>query len=164
MKKEISRPGLIKRLAVIIYDALLLAGVLFFSLAIIFGIPLYIFKSAVNQDTLDAFPALKLLMSGLLILVALLIAFIFYGWFWVKGGQTLGMKAWHLYLVNDEGKYITWKVAAIRFITALVSWACAGVGFAWILLNRKKLAWHDMASNTQIVRYRIVKTKEDKTQ
>ncbi len=161
MKKEISRTGLIKRLAVIIYDALLLAGVLFFSLVLIFGIPLYIFKSSVNQETLDAYPSLKLFLSGLLIVVALVIACIFYSWFWVKGGQTLGMKAWHLYLVNDEGKYITWKFAAIRFFVAIASWACLGLGFAWILVNRKNLAWHDIASKTQIIRYKMVQTKKD---
>ncbi len=154
MKKNISRTGFIKRIAVIVYDALLLAGVLFFCLVLIFGVPLYIFKSTVHLDTLDAFPTLKLLVSALVIIVSLLIAFIFYGWFWVNGGQTLGMKAWNLYLVNEEGKYITWKVAAIRFMTAIASWACIGMGFAYILVSRKNLAWHDMASRTQIIRYK----------
>jgi len=37
MNKKITRPGFIKRLAVVIYDALLLAGVLFFCLVITFG-------------------------------------------------------------------------------------------------------------------------------
>ena len=154
MKKNISRTGLIKRIAVIVYDALLLAGVLFFCLVFIFGVPLYIFKSTVDLETLDAYPSLKLVISCLLIIVSLVIAFIFYGWFWVNGGQTLGMKAWNLYLVNEEGKYITWKVAAIRFVTAIISWACIGVGFAYILVNRKKLAWHDITSKTQVIRYK----------
>lgn len=160
MKKEISRPGLIKRLAVIVYDGLLLAGVLFFSLTILFGIPLYIFKSVTQQDTLDAYPGLKLFMSALLILVGLVIAFIFYGSFWTKGGQTLGMRAWHLYLVNEEGKYLSWKAAAIRFMASLVSWACVGMGFAWILISRKNLAWHDIATKTQIVKYKPVAEKK----
>ena len=149
MKKEISRPGLIKRLAVIIYDGMLLAGLLFAAFALIFAIFL-IFPEAVNSN-----PAIKLFKFSLLIVVA----FFFYGWFWVNGGQTLGMKAWHLYLVNDDGKYITWKTAAIRFQMAIISWAFIGLGFAWILVSKKKLAWHDIATKTQIVRYKVVTKK-----
>ena len=152
MKKEISRPGLIKRLAVIIYDGLLLAGLLFASFALIFAVFL-IFPEGFNNH-----PAVKYFKFSLLIGVA----FIYYGWFWVKGGQTLGMKAWHLYLVDEDGKYITWKTAAIRFATAIISWACLGLGFAWVLLSRKNLAWHDIASKTQIVRYKVHAEKKKK--
>ena len=159
MNKKITRPGLIKRLAVIIYDGLLLAGVLFFCLAITFGISLYLFK-LINGSGIQEYPKFKAAVSALVILVALILANFFYGWFWTKGGQTLGMRAWHLYLVDEEGKFINWKTARIRFLFAIASWACFGMGFAWILVNRKNLAWHDLASKTQIVKYKPVKTKE----
>jgi len=66
------------------------------------------------------------------------------------------MRAWHLYLVDEGGKFINWKTARIRFLVAIISWACLGMGFAWILVNRKNLAWHDIASKTQIVKYNPV--------
>ena len=157
MKKEVSRPGFIVRLLVVIYDALLLAGVVFFSLVLIFGIALYIFK-----DTINTYPALKPVISGLVVLVAFLISSYYYSWFWTKGGQTLGMKAWHLYLVDENGHYINRKQGFLRCLTATLSWACFGMGFAWILVNRKNLAWHDMLTKTQIVKYKTIVKKETK--
>lgn len=156
MKKNISRPGLIKRLAVIIYDALLLAGVLFFCLVITFGIGLYLFK-VFTGSSIDAYPVIKIIVSCLVFIMATTISLLFYGRFWTRGGQTLGMRAWHLYLVDENGKFIDWKVARKRFAFAALSWLCLGMGYAWILVNRKNLAWHDMASNTQIVKYKPIK-------
>ena len=158
MKKEVTRPGLIKRLSVVIYDGLLLAGVLFFCLVITFGIGLYLFK-VINGAGIQEYPQFKALISALVIIVALILAYFFYGWFWTKGGQTLGMRAWHLYLIDEDGKFVSWKTARIRFLVAIFSWACLGMGFAWILVNRKNLTWHDIASKTQIVKYKIITKK-----
>ena len=158
MNKKITRPGFIKRLAVVIYDALLLAGVLFFCLVITFGIGLYLFK-VINGTGIQEYPQSKAIVSALVIVVALILANFFYGWFWTKGGQTLGMRAWHLYLIDENGKFIDWKTARIRFLVAILSWACAGMGFAWILVNRKNLAWHDIATKTQIVKHQPNNTK-----
>jgi len=69
------------------------------------------------------------------------------------------MRAWHLYLIDENGKFIDWKTARIRFLVAILSWACAGMGFAWILVNRKNLAWHDIATKTQIVKHQPNNTK-----
>ena len=61
------------------------------------------------------------------------------------------MRAWNLYLIKPNGKFINWKIAAVRYTAALFSWMPLGLGFTWILLNKQKLAWHDMISNTQII-------------
>jgi len=142
MKNNIERPGLIVRLMVVIYDLLLLCGVLFASYALIFALFL-VLPDSINQLTI-----IKLFKFCLLVLLA----FLFYAWFWVNGGQTLGMKAWHLYLVDENGKFLNWQACGIRFTTAALSWAICGLGFIWILFNRKKLTWHDIASNSQIVK------------
>ena len=77
----------------------------------------------------------------------LVICFCFYGWFWTHGGQTLGMKTWKMKLQLDNGQSITWMLALIRFIAALISWSAAGLGFLWSMFDPQRRTWHDIASN-----------------
>jgi len=130
-------PGFFKRLLIVAYDALLLAGVLFVASVLLPLLP----------DSFEFSLAGKIIKASYLLLVC----FIFYGWFWTHGGQTLGMRAWNLYLIKPDGKFIDWKIAAIRFATAIISWSAVGLGFTWILLDKRKRAWHDILSGSQIV-------------
>ncbi|NND81461.1 MAG: RDD family protein [Gammaproteobacteria bacterium] len=132
-----SNPGFSKRMLVICYDALLLAGVLFMAALPLPLIPAEIASTAAGKAVKGAY-----LLS---------VCFVFYGWFWTHGGQTLGMRAWNLYLVRANGKFINWPTAALRFVAAMLSWAALGLGFTWILLSRQRRSWHDLLSGTQIV-------------
>ena len=151
--------GFFKRLLVACYDGLLLIAVVFFTLAIVMGIFMAIAPSSffIDSNLLDNPKMIELSDLGrtvgsiIFIIHCVTVSFIFYGWFWTHGGQTLGMRAWNLYLIKPDGKFIDWKIAAIRYCAAIISWAAAGLGFTWILLNKKKLTWHDAISNTQIV-------------
>lgn len=127
------------------YDGLLLLGVIFLSSLFFPLLP-----DAFNYSLLGK------VIKGVYVLA---IIFLFYGWFWTHGGQTLGMKVWDLYLVNADGKFINWRVALLRFISAMLSWAALGLGFTWILLDRRRRTWHDIISKTQIV---YVAKKTDK--
>ena len=72
-----------------------------------------------------------------------------YGYFiysWYKGGQTLGMKSWKIYLVGG-----TFKNVHIRFIAATLSIALGGIGHLFILFDRQKRSLHDKISHTYIV-------------
>ena len=129
--------GLFKRLLLIVYDGLLLVGVLFASSLAFLLLP----------DTFEA-SSIGVWLKRFYLLG---ISFLFYGWFWTHGGQTLGMRSWNLYLVNADGKFINWPTAAMRFCSAIISWAAAGIGFTWILLDKQKRAWHDISSNSRIV-------------
>jgi len=129
--------GFFKRLLVISYDGLLLLGVIFLSALFFPLLPDAFSHSLLGKIIIDVY-----LLS---------IIFLFYGWFWTHGGQTLGMKVWNLYLVNADGKFISWKVAFIRFVTAILSLAILGLGFTWIMIDRRRRAWHDILSGTQIL-------------
>lgn len=77
--------------------------------------------------------------------------FLFYGWFWTHGGQTLGMRAWRLRLLDTNGKPVSWRRAMLRAAGALVSLLTAGLGYLWILVDPERLAWHDRWSGTRLV-------------
>lgn len=130
-----SAPGLFRRLAAIVYDLLLLGAVLFAATAAILP-----FNSG------DAFRPDQYFYPAYLIGVS----FLFFGWFWTHGGQTLGMRAWKIKVLTADRNPINWRQAALRFFSALLSWLILGLGFWWILLDKQKRGWHDRLSQTQI--------------
>jgi len=128
--------SLLRRLASILYDLLVVSAVL-----LIAALPVVLLA----QETLSTRPG-RLLFQGYLLSVV----FVFFGWFWVHGGQTLGMRAWRLQLTNTAGGGVSWKQAVLRFGAALLSWLPAGLGFLWVLMDREGCAWHDRLSGTRL--------------
>ncbi len=132
-------PGsLPRRMAAIVYDCLLLWGILFLA-----GLPLPIVPEHVREHWV---------VQTLIQVYLLSTCLVFFGWFWTHGGQTLGMRAWQLRVVGADGASVTWRSAVIRFFSAMLSWAALGLGFWWVLIDRQKLAWHDHLSGTRLIR------------
>ncbi len=90
----------------------------------------------------------------------LTLAFLYFGWSWNKGGQTIGMKAWKIKVCPEETSIypsllgpqpgISWPQAVKRFLLAILSWAFFGIGFLIGLLRSDKLAFHDITSRTHL--------------
>lgn len=134
---------LLRRLAAILYDSIVLIGLLF--LATIPPTLVY------GKGITEGLPSL--LLQGYLLVVA----FAFLGGFWTHGGQTIGMRAWQLYVVDQEGRTISWRRALVRYIAAILSWAVLGIGFLWSLFDRDRMTWHDRLSGTRTIRRRPVR-------
>jgi len=128
--------SLFKRLAALFYDSLLLLASWFIGIALL--LPL-------TGGT--AFSANNPLITTYL----LFISFFFYGWFWMHGGQTLGMRAWRLQLHNLRPGPFSWWQILLRFLVAIPSGLLFGLGYLWQLVDRKNLSWHDRYSETTIV-------------
>ncbi len=128
-------PGLFRHLAIATYDALLLLAVLFLATAIVLP-----FNSG------EAFTANQYLFPCYL----LTISFIFYGWFWTHGGQTLGMRAWKVKVLTFNHQPISWSQAFIRFMLAFISWAIFGLGYLWKIVDKQNYTWHDRLSKTAL--------------
>ncbi|HEB82578.1 MAG TPA: RDD family protein [Gammaproteobacteria bacterium] len=131
--------GLFRRLFAIFYDAFLLLAILFIVSA---------FANALNQGQAiqpgDTF-------YPLYVFSLFLLAYLYFAWFWIHGGQTLGMKTWRIRLVSENGYPVTWKTAAIRYLTAMLSWGLCCLGFLWALFDSKKRSWHDIISGTVLL-------------
>lgn len=82
----------------------------------------------------------------------LMIWFFYLACCWIKGGMTVGMRAWRLTLVADQGVSIGWKFCLLRFSVSLLSVAAFGLGFLWSLFDRRRRCWHDLASRSGIYR------------
>ena len=128
--------GLFYRLVAMFYDTLLLLSVLLIATAL----ALLATKGTLHYHN----PFFRTFLF--------LICFSFYTWFWLHGGQTLGMRVWRLRLQRIDGQPITIWQALLRFMVAIPSLALAGLGLLWILVDKDKLAWHDRISESMIVR------------
>ena len=128
--------GLIVRLLAMFYDGLLLISALLIATAL---------ALMVTQGTLSYHnPFFRTFLF--------LICFSFYAWFWLHGGQTLGMRAWRLRLQNTGGGPISVWQALLRFMAAIPSLAIGGLGLLWLVFDKNKMAVHDHISESVIVR------------
>lgn len=125
-------PRLVHRLAAIVYDSLLLFSVLFFA-------------------GLLAYPITRGHSSTLYTIYLWNVGFLYFAWQWLRGGQTLGMRTWHLQLQPTDGAHLTWRHVVIRFLVAIISWFAFGLGFLWAIVDKQHRTWHDFASNTQLI-------------
>ena len=71
---------------------------------------------------------------------------------WARGGQTIGMRAWRLRLVDRDGSPVRWPRALLRFAAGIVSLAALGLGFLACLVTRHRDGWHDLVARTHLVR------------
>lgn len=128
-------PGLFRRLAAMVYDALVLAAVLM----IAGGLWVAAHRAAAPPGD----PWFRLYLAA--------VTALFFAAFWSRG-ETLGLRAWKLRLVGPDGRPPGWGRALLRCAAAILSWLPLGLGFLWVLVDRDRLAWHDRLSGTRLVR------------
>jgi uncharacterized RDD family membrane protein YckC len=135
------RAGLPRRLAAMFYDTLLLLALLMVATAL--------FLPFTGGEAIDPHtqPALELVYR----LVLLVLVAGFFGLFWTRRGQTLGMATWRLRVEREDGRLLTWGDSLRRLGWALVSLLPLGLGFAWLLVDPERRAWHDRLSGTRVV-------------
>ncbi|MBM1183693.1 Uncharacterized membrane protein YckC, RDD family [Pseudomonas lundensis] len=141
--------GLGRRLAAMFYDfllctALMIVTTFLYKLIMMAFIGEAKMRALSEAGALDGDPLLSTLLFFVL--------FGFFAKFWTHSGQTLGMQVWGVRVQNADGTAISLWQALLRFIVSIGSWLCFGLGFFWSLIDKQKRTWHDMYSNTQLVR------------
>jgi len=141
--------SIIRRLAALLYDTLICIALLLTTTGIymlisgaIMGADEYKVMNDSGQTMHDP------LLSSLLFIIL----FIFFGYFWTKNGQTLGMQVWHLRVQNKDNSLISWNQALLRFMTAIPSIGLLGLGYLWSLFDKESRTWPCMISESEIVR------------
>ena len=113
-----------------LYEALLLFAVAFFAGWIFF------FASG-GRDATSGWLRHALQLFVLVVFAA------YFLWCWLRGGQTLAMKAWRVRLVD-----VTPRKALLRFLLAL---ALFPVSILWALFDRDRQFLHDRLAGTRLV-------------
>lgn len=113
-----------------LYEAFLIFAVAFFAAWLFF------FASG-GRDATQGALRLELQIFILVVLAA------YFLWCWLRGGQTLAMRAWRIRLVN-----VTPVRALVRFFLALLLFP---VSIPWALVDRDRQFLHDRLAGTRLV-------------
>ena len=126
-----------RRFGAILYDLFLLLAVIFAASFL----PVILFNVKPEDAYFFLFQAYIFLVS-----------YIFYAWFWIRSGQTLGMRTWKVKVITYDGSKLNWGNSFIRYLVAIVSLLAFGLGFFWSLWDKQKRTWHDIASRTRLIK------------
>lgn len=85
---------------------------------------------------------------GTYALVAICVALLYKVLWALSGGDTPGMAAVQLRLINFDGKRPNREERLLRVLVSIISFASLGVGLFWCLVDEEKLTWHDHITKT----------------
>jgi uncharacterized RDD family membrane protein YckC len=128
--------SLFKRCAAFSYDLLILVGLVasFTLLAVL------VHGSAIAPGSLWFRVALLAIVT------------VFFCGFWAHGGQTLGMRAWRIRVVGQDGTPLSWLRALARFAAGVLALLPLGLGLWWGIFDSQRRGWHDRLTDTRVVR------------
>src|SRR5690348_814443 len=160
--------GVIRRAGAMIYDAMLEIAVL-----AVATIPFIVIapKKIIIPSEVGWLLYCAYLIWQILVIV------LFFGFFWTRRGQTLGMQVWKLRVENGQGKLLSWPLVLRRLLFAALPWmpgfACLtiseqlhapvlkllGEGLLLLVLvnlmmarfSAERCTWHDRMSRSRVV-------------
>jgi len=143
--QSLVQAGILKRIAALVYDTLVLCAIW-----LCYGwVVIYLIQEAWLGMPLAENGRAEMGLAGQI--GQLCIPFLFYCFFWMRGGQTLGMKAWRLKLLNSENQPASLPQCLVRSVTAPFCVLLGGVGYLWCWFDRDGRALQDRLSSTQVV-------------
>ena len=128
---------LMRRLMAMLYDVFLVTAVMFALSAIAVGL---------NGG--------RAVENPVFYFILMLVPPCFYLWFWLHGGQTLGMSAWQLRLTDQNLHTVTVVQCLKRFVLATITLLPFGLGLFWLLVDRDRRTLYGRISGTRVSRYK----------
>lgn len=116
-------PGVLPRLLSLVYETFLVAALL-----MVAGFAFQPLRGALPEGV--ARPAESLFL--LLVLAA------YFCWCWLRSGQTLAMKTWHIRLVAADGGAVGLRAALIRFVLGLILYLPLLSTLTWWFYQRQQ--------------------------
>ena len=138
--------GLARRLAALLYDCFLIGAIW-----MLLGFVVQLYTGTGTNSLVNGQVQTNPTVDNVLFLVMVTSCLLFYTWFWLRSGQTLGMLAWRLRVQQQNGQRINPLQACQRFVFAWLSFGVFGLGYLWLLFDSKQETWHDKLSNTRVV-------------
>lgn len=130
--------GVRRRLASLLYESLLVLGIL----APTFMIPLVLLGMGFGFA-----PPGWLLWLHLASVLG-----VYFVWYWTRHGNTLAMQTWRISLVDAEtGQRLRTGRAVLRYLLAWPSTLCFGVGILWAFFDPDRQFLHDRFTGSRIV-------------
>ena len=136
-----AQAGIVRRLTAMVYDSLLVLAVLLLG-----TFPWVLPRGRMPDDSLNPEPLGPLYQIYCL---ALIVGFFLLAWH--RKQATLGMRAWRMKLISQDGSKPTMRQMLIRLVSAPIAWLPLAAGILWQYRDPEGLTWHDRWSGTRIV-------------
>ncbi|MDR0233741.1 MAG: RDD family protein [Zoogloeaceae bacterium] len=137
MNPSLTPPTFIRCLSAMLYEALLLIGVIAIGV-ILPHILLPVFAKVVTPAWVQRLHFVALLA-------------LYFVWFWVHGGQTLAMRTWKIRVIDKSGAPLRPMQALFRYLAAWFSLFCLGIGFFWRFVDPEKQFLHDRLAGSRLI-------------
>lgn len=157
------------RVTAILYDGMLILALLFLVGTVLTVVGTLLTMEAGTQS--QEARSLPIWYQNVIMTPSFILTLVgFYGLFWRRGGQTLGMQTWQLKTVNNSGQLLNWGQSFKRILAACLMPLIFGViggliggsraviltsvflglifNYVFCLFNPRGLAVQDMLSNT----------------
>ncbi len=85
-------------------------------------------------------------------ILVILSTWIFYGYFWMNGGKTLGMAVWNFEIYSTNGGNITLQKVTIRFFCNVLTILLIGIPLVMMYFSKNNLSFSDYFSKTSYKR------------
>ena len=145
---SLPKAGFLRRLGALFYDCIIVIAIEMIAAGIVVSVLQALLKFQLLSlghytaiaDMLDSHPVWSYVYISYLIGVWLC----FYLYFWGKAGQTLGMRAWRLKLVDKSGSHVSKPQIIVRLLSSLL-------GLANVLALFGKRGLQDIVARTEVV-------------
>jgi len=139
------------RLVAYIIDTILISVILI--VALLVAAPLLANGSTTTESGRVTSLGATAPLGFLLVLIGFLVAFLYFPFFWARGGQTPGMRPFSLRVVRDrDGTSFGWGTALLRLVGLYVAAAVFYIGFIWIFIDKRRRGWQDLIAGTVVVK------------
>ena len=76
---------------------------------------------------------------------------IYFMFFWILAGQTVGQFALGIRVVRLNGRRMTLLSGIRRLLGYMVCFLSVGIGFLWVLIDDRRQGWHDKIAGTCVI-------------
>jgi uncharacterized RDD family membrane protein YckC len=134
------------------FIAWFLDGIIMGVLAMILGLVIGLVAGLGASTDSSILGILSAALFFVLFIIIVLFQFVYFGYFWSKDGQSLGMKILNMKVIRRNGEGLSFWRAAFRgsvgyWISSLIFY----LGYLWAAFDNENEAWHDKIFDTWVV-------------
>jgi uncharacterized RDD family membrane protein YckC len=134
--------GIVSRTGAVVIDVVAFAG--------LSAGGLYLVQAATAMINTQPFGAVTLEPAVAATVVGCLL-FVYFVGSWAVAGRTLGEGLLGLRVVRGDGRHVGLVRSVIRFWVSFLSFAALGLGFVWMLFDKRRRTWQDIVAGTVVI-------------
>jgi uncharacterized RDD family membrane protein YckC len=148
--------GIVSRLIAFVIDVVIISGLLFFTGWFITTSMKMVQFQSILAKVAEQSPLFQKIVDfvfspAFYSIASLIIVVAYYLFFWTVAGQTIGKAVMGIKIVARRGGKLKLHQMIIRYFGYYVSAIPFGLGFLWIVIDDRRLAWHDKLAGTCVV-------------